>query len=721
MRRGPMYSLLLLLPLLAAGCSSDPASPGGQDEPTDTTEPGYLFTYSPPDAAPIISSMSVRGSFNEWGETPMLRRTDGTGWQAEVDLPDGTHAYKFYINGEWIPDMCYDTTWGDPATGYMVDPDAAGCVPDGNGGQNAVVVLGDVALDFRHSPGSPVDVSSAAGVLSVRFRVHSGVATGARVIADGDTAVAARQMMAGVDAVWRASVPEGAASYTIEVETADSTAVFGPFEPPAEPFTAVPWVEDAVGYQIFPERFWNGDPSNDSAALATDEYYFSDVSTTPPSLTTDWSGPVLSTHCCHQYFGGDLQGIMDKLDYLQGQGVDVLYLNPIFLSGSAHGYDTYDYRLVAPNFGDSTTLRSLVDQLHARGMRVIWDFVPNHVGIGHWAFRDALQNGEASDYWDWFTFYVPADSIQAGDGNDYAAWWGFGSLPELRTQNPDVLDHLMAVAEGWTEFGLDGIRVDVPGEIDNRSQFFTTFRQTTKAVNPDVYLVGEIWERDPSWLQGDQFDALMNYAMGRDVVEAFARGDMPGVVAARQMAALYSAYPEAAVAMEFNLISSHDTSRLLTLMGGGELGDSPSAEALARQRLAAAFLFALPGVPITFQGDECAQLGGSEGFHTARYPVQWDSCDPDMSAYYAGLADLKHSVAALASPVIRADTATVPLVAFYRGEPGPGEVLAVFNNTSGAETLDLPAGSWTDADSGESVSGSVSVAGYGWRYLVRGG
>lgn len=723
-RSGPIRvmsftALAVLVSVALWACSSDPAAPGETDPGPDTTEAGYRFLYSPPAGAPTINTMSLRGSFNGWGETPMVQRTDGD-WQAEVALDDGTHAYKFFFNGEWVNDMCYDETWGHPSEGYMVDPSADGCVSDGHSGQNAVLALGEVALAFRHAAGSPADVSAAGGVLSVRFRTREGQAESARVIVAGDTVAAHVQLQVGLDEVWRAPVPEATTSYTIEVVTTDSTAAFGPYDAPVEPFTSVPWVEGAVGYQIFPERFWNGDPANDSAALETDEYVYSDVSETQPTLSP-WDGPVLDTHCCHQYFGGDLQGIIDRLDYLEAQGVDVLYLNPIFLAGSAHGYDTFDYLRVAPNFGDSAVLRSLVDMAHARGMRLIWDFVPNHVGIGHWAFQDALQNGEASEYWDWFEFYVPADSIQAGNGNHYEAWWGFGSLPELQTVNAEVMDHLMGVARGWTEFGLDGIRVDVPQDIENRSAFFTTFRQTVKGVDPTAYLVGEIWERDPSWLRGDQFDALMNYAIGEQVVERFARGDIPAVVAQREMAALYAAYPEAATAMLFNLVASHDTDRLLTKMGGGELGGSPSAEALARQRLAAAYLFAVPGMPVTFQGDECAFLGGRDGNHTARYPFQWDACDAGMADHYAALAALKHDVAALASPVIREYRADGPLLAFFRGEPGVGEVLAAFNNSGAPASLSLPDGIWTDAESGAAVSGSAEVTGYGWRFLERDG
>lgn len=711
---------LTLLAAMAAGCGDDATDPTDEGDPP--VEDGYVFTYSPPAGAPSISSIQVRGGFNEWDGTTMAAQDDGS-WQAIVDLDDGSHQYKFYINGEWVDDMCYDETWGHPDQGYVVDPDADGCVSDGFEGQNAVITLGAVPLDFLHYEGSPAYVSAAGGRLSVRFRARAGQVQQAAAIAGTDTIAFHRQLAIGLSQVWRVSLPETVASYEIDVVTADSTATFGPYDAPADPFRAVDWAGDAVAYQIFPERFWNGDSSNDSLALGTDEYVYRDPATggTPPVLTDAWDGDVDDTHCCHQYFGGDLQGVIDRLDHLEAIGATVVYLNPIFLAGSAHGYDTFDYHRVAPNFGDSTVLRSLVDAAHTRGMRLIWDFVPNHVGIGHWAFQDAVTNGEASSYWDWFEFYVPADSIQVGNGNHYEAWWGLGSLPELQTISAEVLDHLMGVARGWTEFGFDGIRVDVPGDIDNRSEFFQALRQTAKAVDPDVYLLGEIWERDASWLQGDQFDALMNYAIGQGVVERFARGDIPGAVAAREMAALYAAYPEAATAMLFNLIASHDTGRLLTKMGGGELHDTPGSDAVARHRLAAAFLFALPGMPVTFQGDECAFVGGAGGNHTARYPMQWDDCSAAMTDHYTALADLKHTVPALATPVIRQyHDAPAPLLAFYRGDPGAGEVLVVLNNTSAPASMPLPDGTWTDTATGETVSGSVTVDGRGWRYLERG-
>jgi cyclomaltodextrinase / maltogenic alpha-amylase / neopullulanase len=439
-----------------------------------------------------------------------------------------------------------------------------------------------------------------------------------------------------------------------------------------------------------------------------------------PLFTQGWGGTVTETHCCHQYFGGDLQGILDRLDHLAALGVTFLYLNPIFTSGSAHGYDTYDYLEVAPNFGDEALLRTLLDAASSRGIRVMWDFVPNHVGVGFWAFQDAVTKGQASPYWDWFEFRVPSSEIQVGNGNHYDAWWGFGSLPRLDTRRPAVFDHLMAVTRHWTQFGFDGIRVDVPSEIRNRAQFFGAFRAAAKAVNPDVYLVGEIWDRDASWLQGNQFDALMNYAVGQGVIERFARGELGGSGAAAEMARVYADYPEASTAMQFNLISSHDTGRLLTKMGGGPLGGTAGTQALARHRLAAAMLYALPGVPVTFQGDECAFLGTGDGPREEnRYPFQWEECNAGMLEHYVRLAAMRSDLQGLRSPVLRAHHSGGGILAFFRGEPGPGEVLAVFSNGSTTASVPLPQGAWLDVATGATLTASASVEPLGWRFLRR--
>ncbi len=700
--------------LAVATCGGDgPSGPPANED-------GHTFTYAPPAQAPAVNSISLRGEFNGWGTTPMAHQPDGS-WRAIVQLEPGLYEYKFFINNAWPSDMCHDLQWGHPGADYWIDPDADGCVSDGVGGRNAVASIGDgPGLQFSHSPATAAHVSQAAGRISVRFRAHQGEVQSATVTADGAVEPMHLQLRTGLQEVWRGVLPAGATSYGFSIETRTGTETFGPYLVPGNLFTAVPWVGDAIGYQIFPERFWNGDLTNDQYTLTTDSYNYKDVGGTEPVFTEGWAGEVGESHCCHQYFGGDFQGILDRLDHLESLGVSFIYLNPIFTSGSAHGYDTYDYLEVAPNFGDEALLRDLLDAAGARGMRLMWDFVPNHVGVGFWAFQDAVTLGESSEYWNWFEFRVPASEIQVGNGNHYDAWWGFGSLPRLDTRRADVMEHLMDVTRYWTEFGFAGIRVDVPNEIRNRTQFYHAFRATAKAIDPEVYLVGEVWERDASWLQGDQFDALMNYAIGQGVVEPFARGDLTASAAASEMALVYAEYPEASTAMQFNLISSHDTARLLTKMGGGPLFGTATPTARARQRLASAMLYALPGVPVTFQGDECAFLGTGEGPREEnRYPFQWEACDAAMLEHYRRLGDLRQSLDALRTPALRAHAGSGPLLSFYRGEPGPGEVLAVFNNSQSAQAVSLPSGQWTDAATGATAAGTVEVPGLGWMYLRR--
>jgi cyclomaltodextrinase / maltogenic alpha-amylase / neopullulanase len=713
---------------LVVACTSGCAQALAPAPSPVAAEGEVVFAYRPPPGAPELRSLSVRGTFNDWSESalPMERQADGS-WRASTELEAGRHEYKYYINGAWPADMCDDRTWGDPRAGYRIDPDAHTCVPDGNTGRNAVRNLADTAtgdgLGYRHDPAGAAYVSVADGRLSVRIRVNRERLTSARVVADGHELPMHRQLGYSAYETWRAVLPPDVSSYRVVLETADGTSGYGPYTPPAAPFRALDWVGAAVGYQIFPERFENGDTVNDRLALESDAHRFMhpDFAGTPPVLTRRWDGEVHPSHCCHQYFGGDLQGVVRRLDHLERLGVTLLYLNPVFLAGSAHGYDTFDYLRVAPHLGGEAALRRLLDEAHARGMRVIWDFVPNHVGVGHAAFRDAVARGEESPFHAWFRFRVPAAQVQVGNGAHYDAWGGFGSLPKLDTRVPAVTAHLMDVVRHWTDFGFDGIRVDVPNEILNRKEFFREFRRVARSANPESYLVGEIWQRSPGWVQGDEFDALMNYAIGQEVIERFATGAITAGAAAETMARLYAEYPEAAAAMLFNVIATHDTGRLLTKMGGGPLDGSADAAARSRHRLASAMLFALPGVPVTFQGDECAFLGtGGRAPEENRYPMQWQACDAPMTEHYRHLAALKRALPALRSAVIRIGRAGDDAVlAFHRGEPGAGELLAIFNGAPEARVVPLPAGLWRDAASGEEPGGSLPLPPFGWRYLVR--
>jgi len=687
------------------------------------------FTYDPPYGLEV-RSVSLRGSFNNWAELPMQKTEEGV-WQVAVELPPGPVQYKFFINGLWPRNMCEDETFGTP----QVDAEAEGCTDDGQGGQNALREIGRAAenppgedrLGLEHDPNKPQFVSQAAGRLSVRFQVPEGSIRSALLLADRPYPMTL-QLTAPDGEVWRAALPPTVRAYRIRVmDKGGLEQTFGPFEVPANVFRAVDWVAGRVGYQIFPDRFWNGDPSNDRRALETSQAVFDRTWQGRPPYLSRWTDPPGDYHCCQQYYGGDLAGVLQRLPHLRSLGVNLIYFNPLFDSGSAHGYDTHDYVRVSPKFGDNALLRRVLTEAKRQGMRVIFDFVPNHTGVGHWAFQDVVKKGRNSRYWNWY--FIRQWPFIPGDGRAYVGWADLGSLPKLNTANPQVQDYLIRVSRFWLDFGFDGIRVDVANEIS--TEFVQKWRAALKAHKPDVYLVGEVWDLRPQYVQGDQFDSLMNYTVGRGGSPpafggalGFARGGplQNGRRVLGELARVYAAYPEAVAAMGFNLINSHDTPRTLTDLGGGGLRDRPSAEALARLRLAMAVLYALPGASMFFQGDECGFTGERGQWpvnELYRYPIQWDQCDGGTLRHFQLLGRLRNQVAALRSPVWRTYLGEGPLLAFLRGEPGPGELLAVFNNSLEAARLPLPTGRWRDVVEGRIYQAQLSLAGLGWRYLQR--
>lgn len=661
------------------------------------------FTYVPlPGEA--ISSVSLRGSFNNWGEWPMSPQPDGT-WSITVCLEPGVYPYKFFINGRWPRDMA------TARAGGPVDPEADYYVDDGFGGQNAVRVVKPIFVGVApfHDPADPAYLCVADGRLVVRLRVAAGQVEEVALVTTQGTLPMVRQARWDWGEIWRVALPEVAPlAYRFQGIAVDGSAFLYP-EDPKEVFTfdgvdrfpQLSWVSLGVGYQIFPDRFHNADPANDALALDTDISRYMD----PEFWVRHWlwtghvvgkpflsrpTDPISPLHCCHQYFGGDLRGILAKLDYLAELGVTVLYLNPIFHSGSAHGYDTFDFYRVAPRLGTEEDLRELLQAAHARGMRVIFDFVPNHVGIGFWAFQDVVARGPESPFWDWF--FIWQWPFRPGDPTAYESWWGLGNLPKLNTLNPEVAEYLYAVALHWLRFGFDGIRVDVPNELLNAHEFFRELRRRVKAEFPEAWLVAEIWQLESAWVKGDQFDALMNYAVGRGVLLPYAQGRMDAERAFLELSRCLGAVGENVAAMAMNLVSSHDTGRVLTDLGGGRFGEEPTPEAVQRLKMLTTLLYALPGLPMTFQGDERGVLGEKELFDAHRYPILWDRVNPEIYEHYRALGRLRRDLPALTTSALRMYTALDGVLAFFRGHRD--EVLVVANNARTRGRIALPPGFW---------------------------
>ncbi|RKP54169.1 alpha-glycosidase [Cohnella endophytica] len=386
-----------------------------------------------------------------------------------------------------------------------------------------------------------------------------------------------------------------------------------PFLNPADVFSPPAWVKDAVFYQIFPERFANGDPSID------------------PGNAEPWGGEPTTSN----FFGGDLQGVIDNLDHIEKLGINAIYFNPLFEAPTNHKYDTIDYLKIDPQFGTNAKMKELVEACHARGIKVLLDAVFNHSGNRFPPFLDVKEKGAASKYSEWF--HVKDFPIEVKDGiPTYDAFAFEPHMPKLNTENAEVQAYLLEVARYWIEeIGVDGWRLDVANEVDHR--FWRKFRDVVKKANPDAYILGEIWHDSQPWLGGDQFDAVMNYPLTEAMLDYAVRGTRDGKQFADLAGYLLAAYPQQATEAAFNLLGSHDTPRLLTLSKGDK----------RRMKLATAIQFTLAGTPCIYYGDEVGLSGGQDP--GCRKCMEWDESkqDRELFDFFATLVKLRRDHRAL--------------------------------------------------------------------------
>lgn len=384
------------------------------------------------------------------------------------------------------------------------------------------------------------------------------------------------------------------------------------------------WVSNAVVYQIFPERFANGNSLIDPAGVRS------------------WTSP--EDPRSDSFYGGDLQGLFEKLPYLYDLGVNVLYLTPVFESPSHHKYDTTDYYSIDPHFGQMEDIRKVVNEAHALNMKVVLDAVFNHSGDRFFAFRDVMSNGADSKYKDWF-FIDRFPVVQSPE----PSYESFGilspSMPKLNTGNPEVVQYMLDVAKYWIrEIGIDGWRLDVANEIDHN--FWRRLRQEVKGIDRELLLVGEIMHQSGPWLRGDQFDGVMNYLFRDAMVGFFAEQRITARAFAGQIESIRMHYTDSANSAMFNLIGSHDTERFLTACSRSVWGWQEKQE-IARLKLAALFQMTYTGMPLIYYGDEAGMTGGEDP--ACRKPMVWDETyrNKTIHAHYKRLIALRKEYSAL--------------------------------------------------------------------------
>ena len=436
-------------------------------------------------------------------------------------------------------------------------------------------------------------------------------------------------------------------------------------------FSTPDWVKNGVMYQIFPDRFRDGNPANNPSA---GEFFYGNFDTIYRSNGTDWNSHICdprnvvgSSATCsgkwsQNFYGGDLQGIIDQLPYLNNLGVTVLYLNPIFFSPSNHKYDTIDFKRIDPRFGTLADFHALVAGANSYGMKIVLDGVFNHAssdsiyfdrysrwdGAGNPTTIGANDASGACEslsapFTSWFTFfnYTGAPPSPCSDNRDYPKWFGiFDSLPVFQHDYSQVRDYFLtnanSVARYWLNQGASGWRMDVAPEIDHGTindpsdDYWETFRTAVHATDPQAYIVGEEWGNAISWTLGDEWDATMNYQFSAAVLSfwrdsTFVDNDFNGSSSAGTLAPINASqfhnrlsnleerYPREAYLAMMNLFNSHDTNRVLFLLdhntGGNNtlLYNNPSydwSDAVTRLRGAVLMQMTLPGSPTVYYGDE---------------------------------------------------------------------------------------------------------------------
>lgn len=438
-------------------------------------------------------------------------------------------------------------------------------------------------------------------------------------------------------------------------------------------FLTPEWVHHAIFYQIFPDRFAKSDQL------------------VKPHHLESWDSPPHT----YGYKGGDLLGVVEKLDYLQDLGINAIYFNPIFQSAANHRYHTHDYFQVDPMLGGNPVFRDMLKEAHRRNIKVVLDGVFNHASRGFFQFNDILENGEKSAYLDWF--YVHGFPVHAYHGKpNYSCWWGLPALPEFNTDNPQVRDFIFRVAKHWLDEGIDGWRLDVPNEIDDDA-FWQEFRQVVKGANPDAYIVGEIVTDASRWLAGDQFDAVMNYLLtyaiwmyfgGKDVdqqlyghwisqhghsINVHTVGDF-----ANFAAGLLERYPRTAVLSQLNLLDSHDTARFLSILNGRK----------DLMLLSVLFLMTYPGAPCVYYGDEIGLDGGIDPDSRKSFPWDENRWDKTMLDFYKRCIQMRKEHRALRDGEFKVLLAEHDVLAYLRSKDEE-KILVVLNRSEYTRHVDI--------------------------------
>lgn len=751
----------------------------------------HEFVFNPKKATKLpadtpIESVALVGDFNGWRADAHPMRLDGDHrYRAIVELPEGVHHYKFVVNGTiFVEDAASDKRFRES---------------DGNGSFNSGLLIGDDAATF--GPSKPGEVNTkalkhdptneryfspiASNVARFTVRTLADDVKSIELIVIGlDDSIQLRKSESafGFD-YWtaQAGIPSGTgtiqyrfclaaagdaaedASKSTEKVHLDATGAyswlmhmrFNEFKAviPAS-FEAPDWAKRAMWYQIFPERFRNGDKSNDPPRTVPWSHKWEapfkpgkDVVKGSPQDFEE-KGTFFQFIFDRRY-GGDLQGVREKLPYLRDLGVTAIYFNPIFQAESLHKYDASDYRHIDDRFGVAGSINKLkgettdpatwqwsdsdkvfldfLNEAHRMGFKVIIDGVFNHTGRDFWAFQDVLKNREKSEFADWF-------EIKSWKPFHYEAWdKEDGSLPKLKHDEAlglaaPIREHLFAVTRRWMDpngdgdpsDGIDGWRLDVASDIN--ANFWRDWRKVVKSTNPNAYIVAELWQESRSWLDGKTFDAVMNYPFARRTLRFVINNSNATTPSQfqREVAEMYNWYrPQVNYVLQ-NLYDSHDTDRVASMCmnpdveydkenriqdnGPNYNTAKPTPACYQRLKLLTTIQMTFLGAPMVYYGNEVGMYGADDP--SDRKPMLWDDLlpyedpeeriEPDVLEHFRRMIAIRNTYPALQLgdyEAILTDDAK-GLFAFTR-TLGNESILVVLNNSDGQHRLDVPV-HWPD-------------------------
>ena len=420
-----------------------------------------------------------------------------------------------------------------------------------------------------------------------------------------------------------------------------------------EQFQVPKWAENAVVYQIFPSRFASSKEQDDSLWYKVPMGHWEDLH-------------------------GDLQGIIAHLPHMKELGVDVLYLNPIFYSDSSHKYDTIDYKIIDPSFGTEDDLKQLVEQAHQMGMKVILDGVFNHTSPKFFAFADIEKNQEKSQYLDWYFIEKFPLFEHQGKKANFKTFGYYGGMPKLNLRNPKVEEYIFDVAVYWIEkCGIDGWRLDVGDEVGHR--FWKRFREKIKMVKEDALIIGEVWHPAYDYLEGDEWDTVMNYHFFLTVKDFVADGTISATKFIERMDFMRGTVHSSVYPLLWNLIDSHDTARFLHICG----------ENKEKFKLAVAMQLLTTGMPMIYYGDEYGMTGGDGS--DCRRGMVWKKQYQDLDIYewYQKLIALRKRIPALTEGKTTCKQAVdnQGLVIYEKAKEDGEKVCVIFHNSEKEESM----------------------------------